>query len=233
LRARFSAAAAHELRSPLATIRLHSEMLAGNLGKPGLAREYADRVSDEVDRLGRVVTNTLGYARLEEGRLEVACETGDLAGCVLSAVESLRPGLELTGACIEVAIQEDLPPARFDPEAIHQVVQNLLDNAEKFSRRAGDRTIRVGVKAVEDSVLLTVSDRGPGVPAGVRRKLFRPFAADAGEGANEGLGLGLVLVRALVRAMGGDVSYSDNPGGGALFTVRIPAEDPLALDTPD
>lgn len=233
LRARFAAAAAHELRSPLATIRLHSEMLAENLGKPELARQYAGRVGDEVERLGRVVTNTLGYARLEEGRLEVQSETGDLGACVLEAVESLRPGIELAGARIECHIGEDLPAARFDPEAVHHIVRNLVDNAEKFSRSADDRTIRIDLGADGGMQVLTVADHGPGVPSTARRRLFRPFALPAGNGANEGLGLGLVLVRALTVAMGGDVAYADVPGGGACFTVRLPAEESLILDTPD
>jgi len=233
LKARFSAAAAHELRSPLATIRLHSEMLAGNLGRPELVREYAGRMADELERLGRVVDNTLEYARLEDGRLDVHCEIGDLAATVYRSLEVLRPGLESTGACLELSVEDGLSPAIFDPEAIHHVIQNLVDNAEKYSRDSDDRTIRVEIASRDGDVLLTVTDSGPGIPAAERSRLFRPFTGSGGDDANAGLGLGLVLVHALVRAMKGSVTYQDAPGGGARFSVHLRGDDTLILDTPD
>jgi signal transduction histidine kinase len=225
-RARFAAAAAHELRSPLATIRLHSEMLAENLGRHDLAKEYASRVADEVERLGRVVTNALGYARMERGNLTVYPEVGDLAGTVREIIGRMS-------STVELEIREPLPPVSFDPDALQHVVQNLVDNAEKFSRLAEDRTIQVTLEEDGDEVALSVTDHGPGVPPAARRKLFKPYSYEAGRGANQGLGLGLVLVHALVTAMGGRIRYEDVSGGGARFTVSFPAGEPLLLDTPD
>ena len=84
-----------------------------------------------------------------------------------------------------------------------------------------------------DAVEVWIEDRGPGVPAGARSRLFEGRAIDAGAGANSGLGLGLQLSKALVEAMGGSIRYEDRSGGGAAFVVRLVADHSLVLDTPD
>jgi signal transduction histidine kinase len=109
----------------------------------------------------------------------------------------------------------------FDPDAVHQILQNLVDNAEKFGRAAVDRTIHVALDPAPAGPTLAVTDRGPGFPGRLRRLLSRPFARP---GASEaaGLGLGLTLVRALARAQGARLAHADPPGGGARFTITFP-----------
>jgi len=101
-------------------------------------------------------------------------------------------------------------------------VQNLVDNAAKFSRDAQDRTIHVRLAAEDNTVAVEIADHGPGISGRARRRLFRPFARGHKDLENTGLGLGLVLVRALVDAHGGSVEQTETPGGGATFTVRFP-----------
>ncbi|MDX1389723.1 MAG: HAMP domain-containing sensor histidine kinase, partial [Acidobacteriota bacterium] len=222
-RARFAAAAAHELRSPLTGIRLYSEMLADDLGKPEKAREYARKVARETEQLGRVVGNVLGYSRLERGRLPIRAERGDLLHSVEESIERVRPSTEASGARVRVVAEDDLPQVVFDPDAVHHIVQNLVDNAAKFSRDARDRTIDVRLATHNGGVALSVVDHGPGVPGRMRRRLFRAFdTAGDHHDENAGLGLGLVLVRALIEAHGGSVACSDTPSGGATFTVHFP-----------
>jgi signal transduction histidine kinase len=221
-RSQFAASAAHELRTPLAGLRMYSEMLADGLGDPTRTRDYANRVADEAARLGRVVSNVLGFTRLERGALNVRPVPDDLAATVRECVERQRPALEAAGARIDFSIPEKFPEVRFDRDAIAEIVQNLVDNAEKYTRSAPDRKIHVGLSSDDRSVTLSVRDRGPGIPADVREKLFRPFARGDRDDAPAGLGLGLVLVKALAEAHGGRISYSDAPGGGALFTVILP-----------
>jgi signal transduction histidine kinase len=221
-RSQFAASAAHELRTPLAGLRLYCDMLAEGLGDPSRAGDYARRVAEEAERLGRVVANVLGFTRLERGTLKVSLEPGDLAAAVRECVERQRAALEALGAKIEFDVAGTIPELRFDRDALAQILQNLLDNAEKHTRNAADRTIRVGLAASGNSIELSVSDRGPGIPRKVRRQLFRPFARGNHADAPAGLGLGLTLVRALVRAHGGEISYADSDGGGARFVVRLP-----------
>jgi len=221
-RSQFAASAAHELRTPLAGLRMYSEMLADGLGDPTRTRDYANRVAEEAARLGRVVSNVLGFSRLERGALKVRPAPGDLAAAVRDCVERQRPALEAAGARIELSIPDQFPEVRFDRDAIAEIIQNLVDNAEKYTRTARDRHIHVALSASDHSVTLSVRDHGPGIAADVREKLFRPFARGNRDDSPAGLGLGLVLVKALAEAHDGRVTYADAPGGGALFTVILP-----------
>ena len=245
-RAQFAASAAHELRTPLAGLRIFSEMLAEGLGDQSKAKYYARRVADEAERLGRVVANVLGFTRLERGTLAVRPAAGDLAATVRESVARQQAALEAAGAHVEVVIADNVPQVKFDRDAVAQIVQNLLDNAEKHTRASANRTIHVALEvgtdrravrghsetdwrarrsrpATTDCVVLTVADHGPGLPAEVRRHLFHPFTRGNRRDAPAGLGLGLVLVKALAEAQGATVTYTDAEGGGAKFTVTFPA----------
>ncbi len=120
-------------------------------------------------------------------------------------------------------VPEGLPAVRFDRDALAQIVQNLLDNAEKYSRGSADRTIRVALACRPGSLVLSVADRGPGISERLRGSLFKPFARGPDPDAPPGLGLGLALVKALARAQGGEVSCLTGRDGGACFEVRFPA----------
>jgi signal transduction histidine kinase len=221
-RSQFAASAAHELRTPLAGLRIYSDMLADGLGDPGKAKDYAQRVADEADRLGRVVANVLSFTRLERGMLKSQPQTGNLADVVRESVARQQPALEATGTKLETRIADHLPAVRFDHDAVAQILQNLLDNAEKHTRQAADRTVHVALGNENGAVKLTVRDHGPGVPSDLRRRLFEAFARGPDEDAPAGLGLGLVLVKALAKGQGASVTYADAPGGGAQFTVSFP-----------
>jgi signal transduction histidine kinase len=221
-RSQFAASAAHELRTPLTGLRMYSEMLADGLGDPTRTKDYARRLTEEAARLGRVVSNVLGFTRLERGALKVHPERGDLGVVVRECVERQRPALEAAGARVDLSIPNRFPEVRFDRDAIAEIIQNLVDNAEKYARSTGDREIHVALSSDGGSVTLSVRDHGPGIPADMQRRLFRPFARGNRDDAPAGLGLGLVLVKALAEAHGGGIQYSDAPGGGALFTVILP-----------
>jgi signal transduction histidine kinase len=115
-----------------------------------------------------------------------------------------------------------LPPVSFDRDAVTQILQNLLDNAEKHTRNAADRSVRVTLVRHDGGVTLTVRDHGPGLPEEVRRNLFEPFTRGEDNHAPAGLGLGLALVQAQAKAQGAEINYADAPGGGAQFTVTFP-----------
>jgi signal transduction histidine kinase len=219
-RSRLAAAAAHELRTPLAGLRLYSEMLAQGLGDPERASEYAHRIAGEAERLGRVVTNLLSFTRLERGEVRVHPEPGDFGKVVREVVR--QASLEYAGLPISCAIPDRLPPLRFDPDAVTQLVRNLLDNAEKHTRSKEARRVGVEVTSDADAVTLAVSDNGPGLPPEVRRRLFRPFVRGSNPDAPAGLGLGLALVHAFARAHGGSVSAEDAPGGGTIIRTTFP-----------
>lgn len=223
-RSRFAASAAHELRTPLTGLRMHAELLADDLGDPARSREYARRIAAEAERLARVVSNVLGSSRLERGPLSLRPERGDLEAAVRESVLRAAPDLEARGARIEMRNDGSVPPLPFDRDAVDQMVRNLLDNAEKYARRAADRSITVSVERRAGSAVVSVVDHGPGVPDALRRRLFEPFARATGDGHPEGLGLGLAMVRGLARAHGGDAIYERPAAGGAAFRVTFPLE---------
>ncbi len=220
-RARFAAAAAHELRTPLAGMRLYGELLASGRGAPEKQRDYAQRISREAARLGRVVNNVMSYSRLERSPVKLHLEPGDLVEAVASALEPLRPTLESSGVVLETDLPGSLPAARIDTDAVFQIVQNLVDNAEKHTRDCEQRRIRVSVDQRDDGLTLEVRDHGPGIPRELRKDLFKAFHRGADDRV-PGLGLGLMLVASLARGHGAMLDYADAPGGGTTFSVRFP-----------
>ena len=221
-RARFAAAAAHELKTPLASLRLHAEMLAEGLGRPEHSATYAARIVPEVRRLGRVVTNMLDLSRLERGAPLASPTVGKLGPVVADCVERLRPALEGAGMAVCLDIDPDLPHASFDRDAVCQILDNLLDNAEKYSRGSAERAVTVAARRGDGAVAVTVSDTGPGIARRDRHALFQPFQRPADQDAPAGLGLGLALARSLARGQGGDLRLAEDHGPGATFVFTLP-----------
>lgn len=222
-RAHFAASAAHELRTPLAGLQMYGEMLADGTGDPAKHGEYARRVASEAERLGRVVSNVLEFTRLERGTLRVQPIAGDLSAAVQEEFTRVFDALEASGITPELELPSTPVHARFDRDALAQILRNLLDNAEKYTRGTADRRVRIVVASREGRPVCTVSDNGPGVAAGARARLFRAFERTTDPDAPAGLGLGLALVRVLAHAQGGGIAYEATPGGGAAFTLTLPA----------
>lgn len=220
-RSRFAAAAAHELRTPLTGLRLFGEMLGSSLDDRARSERYAQRIVEESDRLSRVVTNVLGFTRLERGRVIVQDREGDLVAHVRGVVERLRPALRTTGADVDFHADVADATARFDPDAVDHIVQNLVDNAEKYARSHADRRIHVGVREQGERLALMVTDHGPGIAPAVADRIFQPFVRGEHPDQPAGLGLGLPLVEALARAHGHAPRWRNLPAGGAEFTVEF------------
>ncbi|MBL8787610.1 MAG: HAMP domain-containing histidine kinase, partial [Deltaproteobacteria bacterium] len=226
-RQQFAAAAAHELRTPLAGLRMYAEMLADGLGRPEKQKAYAERLSSEAARLGRVVTNVLDFARLERQSLVVKPAPGDLAAAVTELARRLEPAVQAHGATLVVDRSQLAHPdaplmARFDADALAQIVGNLVDNAEKYTRTSADRRIEIVLRETPRGPELAVRDHGPGLPPALRKGQFRAFRRGTPKDGPAGLGLGLALTRALARAQGGDLIVappSTGPGAELLVTL--------------
>ena len=213
-RSQFAAAAAHELRTPLAGLQLYGDMLSDGLGDPSKLRDYARRMSEEASRLGRVVSNVLGFSQLERGNLSIDTQPGNVAAALRELAEHVQPTFDRAGAVIDLDVPE-LLEARFDRDALARIIGNLLDNAEKYTRDAEDRTIHLQAKRTGDGVEIAVRDHGAGVAN--PQKLFQAFARGVSSDGPAGLGLGLALSRSLARAMGGELVYR----GEATFVLRL------------
>ena len=146
----------------------------------------------------------------------------DLAEKVREVAGVQRPVFERAKLELEVEAPEALP-WRFDPDAVTQILVNLLDNALKHSGDVEERRVVVALKGAPDAATLSVRDHGPGIAAAEQKRIFEAFYRVGSELTREtrGTGLGLALVRRLARAHGGDVAVASEPGCGATFTVTF------------
>lgn len=222
LRDRFISIASHELKTPLTSIKGTAQLLlklhgAGHLDLPRAMRSLAT-IDSQAERIGLLVDDLLDVSRIQAGRIELRKEPVDLVAVVNSVVVSLPEEARRR-------IQLELPatlPGQWDRLRLEQIVLNLLDNALKYSPADADvvaRLVRDGGDAV-----LTVSDRGVGIPTGDLPALFRPFAraSNAADHDISGLGLGLYITRQIIEAHRGSIVVASSEGDGSTFTVRLP-----------
>ncbi|MBI4569840.1 MAG: HAMP domain-containing histidine kinase [Planctomycetes bacterium] len=228
-RAAFVSAVTHELRTPLTSLRMYAEMLAGGMVAGEAQRgAYHETLLREAERLSRLVENVLSWARLERGRAPKRGQTlavGALLDAALPRLVDRAAQSGMTLAADRAATACDVS-VRADPDAVEQILFNLVDNACKYAAGAADKTISLTVTREPRRALITLRDAGPGIAPAAGRRLFTPFRKSAGEAANSapGVGLGLALCRRLARQMGGDLHLAPPaPGaGGACFCLTLP-----------
>ncbi len=219
-KAEFVSTVSHELRTPLTSIRMYADMLKeGWVKDEKAAGEYFALIAAESERLARLVNNVLDFSRIERGKKTFEMRVGDPAPVVREAAETLRPYLKDKGLRLEIDVPEKLPAATFDRDALVQILVNLIDNASKH----GKDEVRVEATAKDGAVVLRVLDRGPGVPAEERERIFDPFTRGA-NAAGGGSGLGLALVRHYALAHRGRVEVANREGGGAVFSLVLPLD---------
>lgn len=214
----------HELRTPLASIRLYAELLRlGRTGSVEKARAYGAAIEAESRRLGDLIENVLDFSRIESGRKAYRMAPGDLAVVVATAVEGFR--LRLLDSGIELIYEPPagpLPPVVMDDNAVALALNNLMDNAVKYSgdsRRVEVRLVRRGGEAE-----VAVLDRGIGIPESEQKKIFERFHR-VGTGLVhdvKGSGLGLAIVHHIMKAHHGQVTVESAPGRGSTFRLHLP-----------
>lgn len=216
----------HELKTPLTSIRMFSELLAeARVTDPAKQRSYLGIITAETARLTRLINNVLDFARIERGEKKYQFESCDLVELARETVETYRPHLEASGFRVVCQFPTAHQIVKADRDALAQVIVNLLSNAEKYSDTRKEVEVRLSSKTASlPSVDLEVLDRGLGVPPGCGEKIFEQFyrAHDSLSSGIQGSGLGLTLARQIARAHDGEVSYSPREGGGSCFTLRLP-----------
>ena len=216
----------HELKTPLTSIRMFSELLAdGRVFDKEKQRSYLHVITAETARLTRLINNVLDFSRLERGEKKYHFARCDLVGVVRETVETYRPHLEANGFKLECDSPDSPLFVSGDRDALAQIVVNLLSNAEKYSNDR--KEVRVETRQQSQPlphVEVRVLDRGLGVPQGSEEKIFEQFyrAHDSLSSGIQGSGLGLTLARQIARAHSGDVVCEPREGGGTCFTLRLP-----------
>lgn len=236
LKSTFVSIAAHELRTPLASINGYLEMLldgdAGALAP--LQAEWIRIIGDSAGRLLRITSDLLDVTRIEAGRLELVLRPTDLAAIVRAVTVEQAPQLETCGQHLQLKMPASIPLALCDPMRATQIIANLLSNACKYS--SPDSTITIRLKLADDPgfIQVSVSDQGPGISAEHQTQLFAPFYRTPTRATAHisGTGLGLYICRALVELHGGRIWLDSAPGQGATFHVTFPqATDPAEPET--
>jgi signal transduction histidine kinase len=203
----------HELKTPLTSIRIFSELLANN-PDPERQKRYSEVIVNESSRLTRLINNVLDFARMDRGETKYEKEVFDLNELVRVTLANFRPNFASEGV-------DSSPLSVFgNRDAIAQVLLNLLSNAEKYGAGRIDVTT---CRSENGLATVQVSDRGPGVPHGSEEKIFEQFyrAHNSLNNGIQGAGLGLTLARQIARANGGDVIYEPRPGGGSQFSIKL------------
>jgi signal transduction histidine kinase len=213
-------AAAHEIKNALGPLAMTLQLAERQLltGKP-IAHADLAFARAQVRRISRLVVDLMDLTRVDLNQLAVEPVTADLRGVVSGAVETFRRGQDVA-APIALALPEGPLPAPVDGVRIEQVMLNLLENAARYSPAGAPIAVELG--RLGDRARVTVSDRGPGVAADERGRVFDRFVRGSASQGTGGLGIGLYLCRAIVDRHGGAIGVDSAPGAGASFWFELP-----------
>jgi len=229
MKSEFVAVASHELRAPIAVVRLYAEMLQrGEMGRmTKVARESVSAISGAANRLNSIVSDLMDAALLDRGIMPLAFEPLSLDAVVRRA--SVEGDALAAPHGVRVEADDELSPAtvRADAVRIRQILDNLISNAVKYS--AGANLVTVGMHADDETAVIEVRDRGRGIDSDGRSQLFGLFSRLDSEDnrLTAGLGLGLAISARVADAHGGSVTHRDNPGGGSVFSLSLPLQKAL------
>jgi two-component system, OmpR family, phosphate regulon sensor histidine kinase PhoR len=221
-RQKFISNVSHELKTPVTAIRIAAE----NLQEEELhesARATAQSIMRSVDRLTLLLGDLSELSRIESGALHLAPVRLDLSSFLDTLMRDLQPRGSASG--VELALDVDAPPGTVilaDPLRLHQVMENLVSNALKFSPPGG--RVELSIRLTSQGQVWEVRDQGPGIPEAEQGRIFERFYRAQAAKAKPGTGLGLAIVKHLCRLMGGEVSVLSRPGEGATFRVILPLQ---------
>ena len=226
LRTKLIANVSHELKTPVTSIRLFSEMLAGDPVSQSQARRFTEMLRSESFKLSRLVEDLLDLSRLGRKEAELRFQPTDVAALLRSlaeafafrareeGVEFLTEGLDAPGAVLST-----------DAGAVERIVSNLLDNAVKYRRAEGARAL-LRLSEEPGRACISVEDNGPGIPKGDRERIFEEFYRVRYEDyAVKGSGLGLSIARRLAGKLGGEIRLESREGEGSTFTLILPRKE--------
>jgi two-component system OmpR family sensor kinase len=222
----FVANASHELRTPLTTIKLRVEaLLGGARHDPAISERFLSEMASEVDRLSRLTDDLLTLSQIAVSFDTLKMEKVNLPSLLDEALNAFRPRAEATQITLTMDATPQIPPIKASPSQVRQVIDNLLDNALKYSTPGG--VVTISCRPLNGQVAVSVTDTGQGIPAQdlphVFERFYRADKARSRTGESNGTGgLGLSIVRSVVTAYGGQVSIHSQEGKGTTVRFTLP-----------
>jgi len=224
MRSALLASVSHDLRTPLAAIAGSSSTLlrGGETLTDEARRELLESVNEQAGRLNRFIATLLDMTRLDAGAITVRKEWQPVEEVVGAAIGQLEE--RLAGREVRTQIPQSLPLVPLDTTLIGQALANLLENAVKYTPAGSP--IDIAARVEGDRVVIEVADRGPGLATGEEVRVFERFYRLRSETGQPGAGLGLAICKAIAAAHGGTISAANRPGGGSVFSLRLPVGGP-------
>ncbi|NLX26816.1 MAG: HAMP domain-containing histidine kinase [Lentisphaerae bacterium] len=213
----------HELKTPLTTIRMYTDLLRqGRVEDEEKKVRYLSTIASESERLTRLVNNVLDFGRLEQNRKKYQIGRFDLRDVVAETVQSQRLRIGEAGMALTEHFPSEPALVESDRDAVQQALLNLIDNAIKYAASGNQLLVELSRSGREFQI--RVCDAGAGIPSAHRRKIFERFyrVDDSITARSQGSGLGLGLSRRMLTDLGGSLTYSPAPSGGACFTITLP-----------
>jgi signal transduction histidine kinase len=207
------AAVSHDLRTPLASLRVLAEAIQSEVGDADTRRRYVEQLSIHIGALGGLIDDLFELSRLEAGDIQWSLHQVQLDVLVEETVEAMQPQAHVRGITTRSHVAADLPAAHANPEKVQRVLFNLIQNAIRHT--PSDGTITVAAEPREGYVEIEVADTGEGIAPEERDRAFEPFYRGGGEASRtrSGAGLGLTICRAIVEAHGGRIWLPESSAG--------------------
>jgi len=217
----FIANISHELRTPVASLKVLAETLQeGAIDDPAVAKEFLSKINIEMDRLTQMVNELSDLSRIESGEVSLSMEPIDVGELATRVLERLKAQADRAGLSLVVDIPQALPEAVADKERTEQVLVNLLHNAIKFTPSGGKISLSAETKG--GNILVSVADTGVGISADDLPRIFERFYKADKARAGGGTGLGLAIAKHIVEAQGGKIWAESTEGKGSTFVFTLP-----------
>jgi signal transduction histidine kinase len=227
LKSEFLANVSHELRTPLNSIIGFADLLIRQTAQPQRVVRYAENIEESGRMLLDMINDLLDLAKIEAGKIELRTEMTSLSDICEALAHFTRPLADKKSIDVQIQIAEDVPIIETDPAKLQQILYNLMSNALKFTPEGGDVQVTAETESSE-SILIRISDTGPGIPQEEQQAIFEKFRQVDGSVTREygGTGLGLAIARELTNILGGQISVDSEIGKGATFSVALPTIAP-------